>query len=54
MFSVDRSFRDAYVSSSFGPRWSRMHEGIDVAAETGAPIKAVADGVVIFSGSWPV
>lgn len=47
-------FRYAYVSSAFGPRWSRMHEGIDVAAEAGTPIKAVADGVIVFSGSWPV
>ena len=35
------------VSSPFGPRWGRMHEGIDIAAPLGRPIRASKAGVVI-------
>jgi len=38
------------ISSAFGPRWGRMHEGLDIAAEKGAPIKAVEGGRVVFAG----
>jgi murein DD-endopeptidase MepM/ murein hydrolase activator NlpD len=34
------------VSSPFGPRWGRMHEGIDIAAPEGRPIRAAKAGVV--------
>ena len=38
------------VTSEFGPRWRRMHEGIDIGAPTGAPIYAGSSGVVAFAG----
>jgi murein DD-endopeptidase MepM/ murein hydrolase activator NlpD len=34
------------VTSEFGPRWGRMHRGIDFGAATGHPLHAVAAGTV--------
>lgn len=38
-----------HVSSPFGMRKSRHHDGIDIPAPIGSPIVSVGDGVVLFS-----
>jgi murein DD-endopeptidase MepM/ murein hydrolase activator NlpD len=38
------------VTSPFGWRWGRMHEGIDIGVPSGTPIGASAAGTVIYAG----
>ncbi len=42
---------DGALVSSFGPRWGRMHEGVDIAAPEGMSIRAAASGVVVATQS---
>ena len=44
---------DSYVvTSEWGGRWGRLHEGIDLAAPTGTPIHASDGGKIIKANYW--
>ena len=38
------------ITSPFGMRWGRMHEGIDIGVPYGTPIHAAAAGTIIYAG----
>lgn len=59
MFAVDSpKFIDGYVipvtkfsiSSPFGPRWGRIHKGVDIPGPLGTTIYAYASGKVVYAG----
>ena len=39
------------VSSEYGKRWGKHHEGIDIPAPVGTPIVAITNGQVVYSGN---
>lgn len=41
---------DGKISSMFGIRNGRRHDGIDIAAKNGTPIRAAGSGKIVFSG----
>jgi murein DD-endopeptidase MepM/ murein hydrolase activator NlpD len=40
----------AATTSCFGPRWGRLHAGVDLAAAHGTPIRAAGAGTVVRAG----
>jgi len=38
------------LTSRFGPRWGRMHEGVDLSNRHGTPVVAALGGTVTFAG----
>lgn len=45
--TLDSPIGQTSVNSPFGPRWGRMHHGVDLKASSGTPIKTPLDGEVI-------
>lgn len=42
---------DGTITSTFGPRWGRLHGGIDVGAPIGTPVTAPRSGTVVAAGN---
>jgi murein DD-endopeptidase MepM/ murein hydrolase activator NlpD len=42
--------QNAIITSPFGSRWGRAHQGIDMGAPTGTPIISAEYGTVVYSG----
>lgn len=49
-FSYTAPVTGTRISSPFGPRWGRMHSGVDFAGPRGTPLRAVGLGTVTFAG----
>lgn len=42
------------VTSAFGPRFGKHHDGIDIEAPIGTPVLSSKDGLVVYSGYSPI
>ena len=40
------------VTSGFGYRWGRMHEGIDIGVPSGTPIRAAKSGTIVLASAY--
>lgn len=47
------AMRSGRMTSGFGPRWGRNHNGLDIAAPNGTPLYAMSKGTVIKAGFFP-
>lgn len=47
--ALDWPLREGQMSSVYGRRWGRAHQGIDLAAPVGTPIFAAREGVVLYA-----
>ncbi|SDE18341.1 Murein DD-endopeptidase MepM and murein hydrolase activator NlpD, contain LysM domain [Paracoccus isoporae] len=48
---LDMPVKSAFrFTSGFGPRWGRVHKGMDLAGPIGTPVLSTGDGVVTFAG----
>ena len=45
-----RPVRSALITSGYGPRWGRLHAGIDFGAPVGTPVYAASSGTVLAAG----
>ena len=50
LLKLDLPVTDGNLSSPFGWRWGRLHQGMDFSAPYGSPIRAAQDGKVVSSG----
>jgi murein DD-endopeptidase MepM/ murein hydrolase activator NlpD len=48
--SFQKPANRGYVTSEFGWRWGRRHEGIDIGMPTGTSVRATDGGVITFAG----
>jgi murein DD-endopeptidase MepM/ murein hydrolase activator NlpD len=46
-----KAIRTGHLTSGFGPRWGKTHDGLDIAAPTGTPLYAMSKGTVILSAN---